>query len=114
MYTVIPSPTSRNEWQTITVQPDGTKKTVQLRFHFVDTKGIWNLSIYDPKTGACMAECIPLLSGLYPSADILGPFGALGIGSACIVPLVTSPTTEHPSETNFGTEFVLVWGDRIE
>lgn len=113
MFQIIPTPESLNERQTVTVEVDGIKRRLQLRFRYFETLSIWHMSIYNPDTGACMAESIPVLSGLYPAADLLGPYGSLGIGSACIMPLVKSPTTENPSKTNFGTEFALVWGDRI-
>jgi len=113
MYQIIPAPSSLNERKTITIEADSVKHTLQLRFRFMETLSLWHMSIYDPKTGSCMAESIPLLSGLYPAADLLGPFGSLGIGSACIIPLVKVPTTANPSKSNFGTEYVLVWGDRV-
>lgn len=113
MYQIIPPPSSLNERKTVTVDVDESKHTLQLRFRFIETLGLWHMSIYNPRTGSCMAEYIPLLSGLYPASDLLGPFGALGIGSACIVPLVKVPITPNPSKTNFGSEYALVWGDRI-
>jgi hypothetical protein len=113
MYQVIPPPAAFNERKTVTVEVDGVKHALQIRLRFMETLGLWHMSLYDPKTGVCMAESIPLLCGLYPASDLLGPFGALGIGSAYIVPLVKTPTTPNPSKTNFGTEYALVWGDRI-
>ena len=113
MNQIIPSPSAYNEWKTVTIEVDGVKHTLQLRFRYMEVLSLWHMSVYDPKTGACMAESIPLLSGYYPSVDLLGPFGALRIGSAYIVPLVKVPTTTNPSKANFGTEYALVWGDRI-
>ncbi len=113
MYQIIPPPATLNERKTVTVEVDGAKLNLQLRFRFMEALGLWHMSIYNPKTGECMAKSIPILSGLYPASDLLGPFGSLGIGSACIVPLVKVPTTPNPSKTNFGTEYALVWGDRI-
>lgn len=114
MYQIIPSPTTRNEWKIVTIEIDNVKKSIQLRFRFLDTLGLWHISIYDPNTGGCLAESIPLLRGLYPSADLLGPFPHLGLGSAFIIPLVAVPTSENPTDTNLGTEFALVWGDRVD
>ena len=113
MYQTIPPPSSFNERKIVTVEVDGVKHTIRIRLRFMESLGLWHMSIYNPSNGACMAESIPLLTGMYPAADLLGPYGSLGIGSACIVPLVKNPTTPNPSRTNFGTEYALVWGDRV-
>jgi hypothetical protein len=74
--------------------------------------GYWFMAVSDAKTKTLLLDAVPLVTGQYPAADLLGQYEYLGIGSAVIVP-TSSLANDIPDDTNLGTDYVLVWGDTV-
>lgn len=106
---VIPLTTSPNQKFTSTIPVDGKK----IKFNFVlryNTEAkYWVLDIYDSKNTSLLAS-VNLICGL----NLLEQYSYLNIGSAYVVKVDKSITTDSPNEYNLGTDFVLVWSDTHE
>ncbi|GAB6170544.1 hypothetical protein JCM15765_03970 [Paradesulfitobacterium aromaticivorans] len=111
-YVVIPLTNEPNQNFITTIPVDGKNITLKLRIRFNSAGNYWMMSITDPKTGSLILDGIPLLSGEYPAADLLGQYKYLGLGSAAIVNAGNS-SMDSPDSTNLGTDFLLVWGDTV-
>jgi hypothetical protein len=70
------------------------------------------MGITDEK-GILLVDSLPIITGIFPAANLLEQYQYLRIGSAVVVP-VGSPATVEPDNTNLGSEFALVWGDTLE
>jgi len=93
-----------------TIPVDGKNLKLKLGISYNSSAEYWTMSITDPVTGKLILDGIPLLTGGYPAADLLGQFGYLGLGRATIVNVGNS-TMDSPDDTNLGTDFLLAWGD---
>jgi hypothetical protein len=107
---VVPLTSDPNQTLRTTVTVDGTARNLQLKISYNESASYWVMDVTDPATGTILLSGIPLITGEYPSANVLGQYGYLGIGSAYVVP-VGSVAMDWPDAGNLGTEFVLVWGD---
>lgn len=84
---------------------------IKLRWHEIAQK--WFMSVDDENENTLIRN-VPLVRGeSYPTSNLLRQFAHLEIGSAYVVPMVESPSTENPSADNLGMdrEFALIWGD---
>ena len=72
----------------------------------------WTMSITDDQTGAVMVDSVPLLSGVYPAANILEQVAYLKIGSAAIIRTNPDLWNENPDEFTLGNGFSLIYGSR--
>ena len=73
----------------------------------------WVISVADTVTSEMLIANIPLLAGIYPSANLLEQWEHLRIGSAIIVKINPDNTDDAPNANNLGIDFVLVWGDNL-
>ena len=108
MLKIIPLTTDPNQNLTCTIPINGKNITLSLNIRYNGISGYWTMSV--TKKGALIIDSLPLITGQYPAADILGQYQYLGIGSAVVVPTGTLKT-ENPDDTNLGADFVLMWGD---
>lgn len=109
---IIPLTTDPNQNFTCTVPVDAQNITLFFVFRYNTEAQYWFMSVSNATTGQILLDSIPLLTGEYPSADLLGQYTYLGIGSATIVKTGTLPG-DTPNDTNLGSEYVLVWGDTV-
>jgi len=107
---IIPLTTDPDQNFICTIPVDGKNLTLKLRVIFNTAANYWVMSITDPKTNKLILDNIPLLTGEYPAADLLGQYKYLGLGSATIVN-VGNRTMDSPDSTNLGSDFLLLWGD---
>lgn len=110
-YNIIPLTSDPDQKFLITIPVDGKNITLNLRVRYNSIGNYWWLTIAD-KSNKILLDSIPLVTGAYPAADILGQYKYLGLGSAAIVK-VGSTFLDIPDNTNLGTDFVLCWGDTI-
>ena len=110
---IIPLTTAPNQTFRITVEVDGENLSLQLGLRYNLQARYWVMSVTDGKTGKMLVDGIPILTGVYPAANLLEQYNYLKIGSAVIVPV--GPVTEkpEPDDETLGSSFVLVWGDTI-
>ena len=110
-YKVIPLTSEPDQKFKITLPIDGKNITLSLRIRYNTAGNYWWLSVTD-SNGNMLIDSLPLFTGEYPAADILGQYSYLNIGSACVIKTGTAQM-DIPDDTNLGTEFVLVWGDAV-
>lgn len=111
-YVVIPLTSEPDQSFDCVIPVDGRNIALSLRLRFNTSANYWVLTIADPKTKVVILDSIPMLTGDYPAADILGQYTYLRLGSACIVKAGNS-SLDYPDDLSLGTDFVLVWGDTV-
>jgi hypothetical protein len=111
-YKVVPLAPNGNQSLTCTLPVDGKNLTLNLNFRYNTVGSYWFMSVTDAKTKAMLLDAVPMVTGEFPAAELLGQYTYLGIGSAVIVSR-SSLKTGIPDETNLGSDYVLIWGDTL-
>lgn len=111
-YSIIPVTNAPDQRFTTSLQVDGENVELSFRVRYNTEAGYWTIGIKDI-SGNQIIDSVPLLTGKFPAANILGQYKHLGIGGLAVVP-VGDPDTDYPDETNLGTQFLLVAGDANE
>jgi hypothetical protein len=93
---------------------DGKNLSLRFSLKFNTEAGYWILSLTDDVSGEVLIDSLPLISGVYPSANLLDQYNFLKIGSAVMVKTNPDNPAVMPDGYNLGTEFQLVWGDTYE
>jgi hypothetical protein len=111
MSQILPLDSSPNQTFTSTLMIDGNNVTMRFELSFNEVAGYWVMNMINPTTGEYILASVPLLpSPMGTLWNILGQFAHLGLGSLYLVN-VSNNDDATPSESNLGTDFVLVWGD---
>ena len=108
----IPLTADPNQVFAVSLPVNGRNLDLILELRYNTEAGYWTMDVFDNKHNPLLAA-IPMLTGMHPSADLLGQYQYLGIGSAVIVPSGHT-TSGQPNDQNLGTEFFLLWGDNSE
>lgn len=109
-YYIIPLTTNPNQNITVTIPVNGNNITLNLIIAYNLIANYWVMTIIDT-SGNVLLDSIPLVTGQYPAADILGQYEYLGLGSAFLVN-ISNANIDFPTDSDLGTDFVLMWGDR--
>ena len=107
-------PITSQPYQTFqtTLSVDGASLTLQLTIYFSEMSGYWIMDIYDQYGNALMLG-IPLITGSWPSSNILMPYQYLEIGSAYVLNIGNS-ANDYPGINDFATgAFSLVWDNTV-
>ena len=72
--------------------------------------GCWQLGVSDVN-GNLLVSSVPLITGLYPSANLLAQYQYLNIGSAYLLN-TGNATVDFPGPNNL-SQFSLLWGDNV-
>jgi hypothetical protein len=108
---IIPLDNSPNQNFQVTVNVDGNLITLAIELRYNSMAGYWVMTISDT-LGNIVLDSIPLITGVWPAANLLRQYQYLGIGSAYILnasgPI---PGLDYPNNTDLGSDFVLLWGD---
>lgn len=107
---IIPLTTDANQTFQTTVAVGSKNIALSLAIHYNEMAGYWVMSIADPATNTILLDSIPLITGGYPAANVLGQYSYLGIGSAYVIK-TSAVSLDYPDSTDLGTDFVLVWSD---
>jgi hypothetical protein len=110
-YKIVPLTTDPNQSFTITLPIDSINITLGLGIRYNLVANYWVMSVSD-SDGNLLIDSLPLVTGEYPASDILGQYEYLGIGSAFVVN-VSNIDEDLPTDTTLGTDFYLMWGDRV-
>lgn len=98
-----------NQVLSVSLNVNNTKLSLRLSVSFNAMGGFWVMNIANQQ-GVPIMNSIPLVTGVWPGANILAPYQYLGIGSAYVIN--SSGTNEDlPGQTSLGADFVLLWGD---
>jgi hypothetical protein len=106
---IVPLTSSPNQVLTTTLTVNRQQLTVQLRVAYNPQGGFWTMDIAD-KLGNPILYAVPLITGMWPGANILGPYEYLNIGSAYVINQ-NGAASDFPNNTDLGVDFVLLWAD---
>jgi hypothetical protein len=98
-----------NQDVTVQLDVDDAALTLGLALYWDYMCGYWLMDVYDA-AGAQLLSGVPMITGSYPAANILGQYAYLKIGSAYVLNQ-SNGSTDYPTSTNLGTTFVLLWSD---
>lgn len=88
---------------------DGAALSLRLAVYFNEMAGFWLMDI-SSQAGVRILSSVPLLTGAFPAANILAPYGYLKLGSAFVVN-ASGASDDYPGIAGLGTDFVLLWDD---
>jgi len=113
---VLPITAGSNQTFTSTLPVDGGNVTLTFAFTWNEQGGYWWVTITDVN-GNLLLDGVPVITGLYPAANLLRQYQYLGIGSAYLVPN-SATLPDNPDFSNLGTSttaglqtFSLIWSD---
>lgn len=109
---VVPLSSQPQQLFKVQLQVDGNPLTLILEINWSYMAGYWTITISDAGNNLLL-DSIPLITGWYPAANILGQWQYLNIGSAYILNLGNS-TSDYPGIDDLGTNWALLWGDTYE
>jgi hypothetical protein len=107
---IIPLTTTPNQTRTVTGSINGVNVSLMITLVYNRVAGYWSMTITNPNTLAIILDSIPLVTGDYPTGNILGQYAYLGIGSMYIFNIDNCPE-DYPDNTNLGSDFVTIWYD---
>lgn len=110
----IPLDTYPNQEFRITVEVGEENVDLILHLQYNTEGDFWRMDISDGNTGDMLISGVPLLTGEYPSADLLQQFEYVGIGSAIVLKMTETAAGDYPDIENLGTDYILVWGTEDE
>lgn len=108
MNQIIPLTNAPNQTFAVQLTVDGSPLTLNLTLGYSDMAGYWQLAVSDVNNNPIIAS-VPLITGQYPSANLLAQYGYLKIGSAYILNTGNS-ALDYPDANSLG-QFSLLWGD---
>ncbi|MGD8188575.1 phage baseplate plug family protein [Brevibacillus ginsengisoli] len=108
---LLPITPEMNQSFTCTLPVDDKNISLEFSLTYNSPGGYWFMSIADHDTGTLLIDALPLLSGEYPSANLLGQYSYLGIGSAVLIS--KSGDNSMPTFESLGREHLIAWGDNL-
>ena len=105
-YKIIPLTTSPNQKLSITLPINGQNITLNLSVRYNTVANYWVMTVAD-KSGNVLIDSLPVITGEYPAANILGQYQYLGIGSAVVVN-ASNTELDIPSDKSLGVDHYLV------
>lgn len=110
MIQIVPLTTSPNQNLIVPLNIDGAVRDQQLYLHYNEIAHYWVLTFIDAN-GVTVLDNIPLITGDFPAANILGQFAYLGLGSVYILNASQVDDPNYPKGSDLGTDFLMVWDD---
>lgn len=110
MNQIVPLSNSPNQNLIVPLNIDGVVKDYYLTLRYNEIAGYWAMTVQD-QLSKVIIDSLPMITGEAPSANVLGQFAHLGIGSAYIINASSVQSPDYPNSGNLGTDFVLIWGD---
>lgn len=106
---IIPVTSSPNQTLSVSLSINQQSITLNLALRYNTSARYWVMSVAD-KLGNMMVSMIPLITGVWPAANIMAPYDYLGIGSWFVINL-NGIASDWPDDTNLGTGFCLIVDD---
>jgi hypothetical protein len=91
---------------------NGEQLQLNLVIAYNEVSQYWVMSISDIDNNPLITD-VPLLTGEYPSANLLNQYQYMLIGSAYIFDVGSIIDDDYPNSQELGIQFVLVWGDNV-
>lgn len=107
---IIPLTVQPNQSFDISLNVDGGVLQLHLAIGFNEMAGYWILGIADQQ-GNQLLNSIPLVTGSWPAANVLGQYGYLQIGSAFVINAsnLSTDLQDYPGQSNLGSDYILLW-----
>jgi len=113
MNQIIPLNSSPNQSFVANLTINGVSLQLNLSINFNEIAQYWTLGIADVNNNIILAS-IPMLTGSFPSANLLGQYQYKRIGSAYLLNVSNGGTNlDYPNGQDLGTDFILLWGDNV-
>ena len=109
MSQLIPLTTDPQQTLSVTLNVDGGVLRLQLYVYFSEMAQYWLMNVSD-SAGNLLLASVPMVTGSWPSANLLAQYGYLAIGSAYIIN-AGNVDNDYPDETQLGSAFLLLWDD---
>jgi len=106
---LVPLTIAPNQSFPVSLSVNGNVIILNLKLRYNSQGQFWTLDIADRLNNALISS-VPLITGVWPSGNILGPFEYMQIGSAFIIN-ANGALTDWPDDSNLGSGFVLLWDD---
>jgi len=97
------------QYLTAQLEVDGQALTLNLVVYWHYMSGYWLVDVYAAQ-GDLLLSGVPLITGAYPAANLLGQQVYLSIGAAVIINQ-SSGQQDYPGINTLGSQFSLLWGD---
>jgi hypothetical protein len=107
---IISLSSANNQSFSVRLIVNGASLTLNFTLAYSTMAGYWQLSVSDVN-GNLLIASIPLITGLYPAANLLAQYQYLQIGSAYLLNTGNAPV-DYPGANNLG-QFSLLWGDNV-
>ena len=108
---LIPLTNAPNQTVTVNLPINGGSLTLNLRIYYNENGengNFWVMDVAD-QYGNLLVASVPLVTGVWPAANILAPYDYLKIGSAYVINS-SGGATDIPDASSLGSSFVLIWG----
>ena len=108
---IVPLTSQPNQLFTAQLTVDGEALVLNLGMRWSYMAGYWVLDIYSAQ-GESLLTGIPVVTGVWPAANLLAQYGYLAIGSAYV--LSNGSQNDYPDDAELGSSFYLLWGDTVK
>jgi Domain of unknown function (DUF6983) len=88
---------------------DGKPLSMYATIYYNEMAGYWLLDLFTTP-GVPLLLSTPLITGVWPAANMLGQYAYLSIGGLYILN-VTGAQDDYPDDTELGTQFAVYWTD---
>lgn len=107
---IIPLTNAPYQYLQVTLAINGGTLTLNLIISFNEVGQFWVMQVFDQFGNALLSD-VPLLTGYWPAANILGPWEYMQIGSAFVIANTGTPAdSDWPGVTGWGAGgFQLLW-----
>ena len=106
---IIPLTNAPYQTLRVTLAIDGGTLTLNLVVSYNEVGQFWCMAIYDQSGNALFSD-VPLITGYWPGANILGQYAYAGIGSAYVISS-SGGVGDWPGVNGWGNGWQLLWGD---
>jgi hypothetical protein len=113
VYQIVPLNSSPNQNFLANLTVNGAALKLNLSIRFNEIAQYWTMGVADANNTVILAS-VPLLTGSWPAANILGQYQYKQIGSCYLLNVSNGGNNlDYPNGQNLGTDFILLWGDNV-
>jgi hypothetical protein len=109
---VIPLTNDPIQTLVVSLTVNGQRLTLTLTLRFNEVVRYWVMNVADANGNTYITN-IPLVTGVWPSANILGQYQYLLIGSAYVLDISNDDVSDYPNAHDLNKSFALLWGDNV-
>jgi hypothetical protein len=111
MNQVVPLQSIPNQAFTVSLTVDSAPLVLLLSLNYDSIKGYWDMVVSN-QAGTVLIDSVPLTTGEYPAANLLGQYQYMELGSAYLLN-TGGAASDYPTANNLEA-FSLVWGDTVQ